>query len=431
MIRFGEMSSKIGGTHLRFGRWLPCSSPANQEHAFLTLTLSDFKAPRPATLPSQKPTKKGYRYSPMSLQNERACVYTCLIGDYEQLTEQPCATGSKVPFICLTDKPHLASGSWTIRYVKPVFPSDPVRSQRHTKILPHLYLTDYQRSLYIDNTVQLIQPPEEFLDHYKERQTSLFLTIPFEKSVLEEFLEVARGNFDEPARIWEQLNHYLLDAADVLAQKPFFSGILMRRHGGEAIRTLLEIWASHIMRNSRRDQLSLNIALQLNGFVPKTLVIDTSRSESHVWPVSVGRDRNKGNRDAAKSMMPLAVGVRELELAIKEQGNTLYESQKQRLEAQSREALHHKEMIKFQEALSQFQSKVDEVQAEVRRKEARRFTVSCRARFHHLLAQLEDYISPTCRSRRSCLPHLEDLGTAQVYPIAGAINDVSCEEKRL
>ena len=177
----------------------------------------------------------------MRQQNERACVYTCLIGDYEQLTEQATAAVSKVPFICLTDNPHLASDSWTVRYVKPVFPSDPVRSQRHMKILPHLYLGEYQRSLYIDNTVQLIQPPEEFLDHYQGEADFALPHHSFRESVLDEFLEVTRGSFDEPARIWEQLNHYLLDAAEVLAQKPFFSGILMRRHGGEAIRTCFRL----------------------------------------------------------------------------------------------------------------------------------------------------------------------------------------------
>ena len=123
------------------------------------------------------------------------------------------------------------------------------------------------------------------------------------------------------------------------------------------------------MRYSRRDQLSLNMALKLTGFIPKTLAIDTFHSEFHTWPVSIGRERNKGNRDAAKSMMPLAARVRELELAIKEQGNSLYESQKQRLEAQSREALHHKEMTELQKTLSEFQSKVGELQAEIRRKE--------------------------------------------------------------
>jgi FkbM family methyltransferase len=340
----------------------------------------------------------------MSLQNEKTCVYTCLIGDYEELTEQATAACSKVPFICLTDNPHLESQSWSVRYVKPVFPADPVRSQRHMKILPHLYLADYQRSLYIDNTVQLTKPPEEFLDRYQGDADFALPHHSFRESILDEFIEVARGNYDEPARIMEQLNHYLLDATDVLAQKPFFSGILMRRHGSEAVRTMLETWASHVMRYSRRDQLSFNIALRMTGFIPKVLAIDTFRSDFHIWPVSVGRERNKGNRDAAKSMMPLAARVRELELTLKEQRNSLYESQKYRLEVQSREAIRDKEVTELQKKLSEFQNKVSELQAEIRQEE--RNTLRIRAERDSITSSLSWKVTSPLRKLRDAFVSL-------------------------
>src|SRR5688572_10939275 len=58
-----------------------------------------------------------------------ACVYTTLIGGYEPLNEQPVAASSRVPFVCLTDDPNLASDTWQIRHVTPLFGMDPVRSQ--------------------------------------------------------------------------------------------------------------------------------------------------------------------------------------------------------------------------------------------------------------------------------------------------------------
>src|SRR5512140_918067 len=89
------------------------------------------------------------------------CVYTVLLGDYEELNEQPVAAKSQIDFLCFTDNRQIASRTWKIVYVDPVFPLDPSRSSRLYKICAHRFLKDYAASLYIDNTVILKQPPEK------------------------------------------------------------------------------------------------------------------------------------------------------------------------------------------------------------------------------------------------------------------------------
>ena len=91
----------------------------------------------------------------------KLCVYTTLIGDYEELNEQPMAGQSKVPFLCLTDHPQLRSETWIPRHVSPLFPMDPVRSQRDLKLRAVDHLPGFDLSLYVDNTVLLEAPPEE------------------------------------------------------------------------------------------------------------------------------------------------------------------------------------------------------------------------------------------------------------------------------
>ena len=83
------------------------------------------------------------------------CVYTTLIGGYEKLNEQPVATNSRLPFICLTDDPDLRSETWQIRRVEPLFSLDPIRGQRALKLLPHEHLPDFDYSIYIDNSVSM------------------------------------------------------------------------------------------------------------------------------------------------------------------------------------------------------------------------------------------------------------------------------------
>ena len=125
----------------------------------------------------------------------RVCVYTVMIGNYEMLNEQPMAHRSDMPFICLTDDPSLQSETWKVVQVTPAFKMDPIRSQRLLKICPHLIdaLAGFDRSLYIDNSVVLTEPPESIIESYGWGQGIGLPTHSFRESVMDEFIEVARA----------------------------------------------------------------------------------------------------------------------------------------------------------------------------------------------------------------------------------------------
>ena len=136
-------------------------------------------------------------------RGEKFCVYTSLIGGYERLNEQPAARQSKIPFLCLTDDPNLRSETWRIIPVEPLFPQDPIRSQRMFKILPHRFLPDFDASLYIDNSVVLSKPPEEILNRYFRSGYLALPTHSFRETVLDEYLVVERVRLDDSSRIFE------------------------------------------------------------------------------------------------------------------------------------------------------------------------------------------------------------------------------------
>jgi hypothetical protein len=215
------------------------------------------------------------------------CVYTTLIGGYEKLNEQPVATNSRLPFICLTDDPDLRSETWQIRRVEPLFSLDPIRSQRALKLLPHEHLPDFDYSIYIDNSVLLKTSPEVFAEQYLGASAFCLPEHSYRNSVLEEFLEVERLGYDDPARLFEQLNHYALEAPDVLQERPFWTGILLRDHRNPNVRRMLDIWLAHVLRYSRRDQLSLNVALKRARLTPEVLRIDNHESYFYSWPKGI------------------------------------------------------------------------------------------------------------------------------------------------
>lgn len=242
------------------------------------------------------------------------CIYTVLMGNYERLNEQPVSKKTDIPFICFTDNANLQSKTWQIRMVEPAFPRDPVRSQRDLKIRPHAHISEFDCSMYIDNSVVLSALPDQISNLSRDDDSAFFMPLhSFRENVLDEFLEVSRSGMDDSGRIFEQLNHYLLDFPGVLDEPPWWTAIMIRDHRNPRLRLALEIWALHVMRYSRRDQLSVNVALRSAGVTPVPLRIDNFASGFHSWPHVVDRDRQRGDRDLARSLMPFPARLRATE----------------------------------------------------------------------------------------------------------------------
>jgi Protein of unknown function (DUF616) len=243
----------------------------------------------------------------------RCCVYTVLTGRYEKLNEQPVARESAIPFICLSDDPDLISETWKIRPLTPVFGMDDIRNQREYKLRPHRHLPTFDVSLYIDNSVLLSVIPEKVFDI---ADLSSGLCLPehsFRETVLDEFLAVAEENLDDPARIFEQLNHYGIDFHDSLGEKPCWSAILLRDHRNPIVIAAMEIWIAHVNRYSRRDQLSARVAFRQAGLRPSILHIDNHRSWFHSWPHSLERKTERRSWQAEATLEPISARMLPLE----------------------------------------------------------------------------------------------------------------------
>ena len=246
------------------------------------------------------------------------CVFTTLIGRYERLNEQPTARDSAIPYICLTDDPKLCSETWQVRIVVPSLELDPVRSQRDLKIRPHLHLAEFERSLYIDNTVRLTVPAEAVFALVPDDARLALVPHDFRERVLDEFLVVAESGLDDQGRIFEQLNHYQIACPEILQESPWWTGLMIRDHSDADVRRMGEVWLGHVLRYSRRDQLSVNVALRQAGLVPHVLDLANHTSAYHTWPHRVDRDLG-GIRHPVVSLTPPAARIRAAELALAEQ----------------------------------------------------------------------------------------------------------------
>lgn len=225
------------------------------------------------------------------------CVYTVLTGGYEGLLEQPTSSDSAIDYICFTDDRGLSSSSWNVRTFTPPLPSDAPRNSRYVKILAHRFLADYDTSLYIDNSVLLKTRAEEiFEDLLPPEESFAALAHSYRETVADEFSAVIDEGYETSTTCQEQLSAYRSNHPDVLAVRPIWAGLLLRRHHHPSLQAAMENWWWHVLRYSHRDQLSMMVALHISDMTPLIHDLDNFESRYHEWPRSTGRRRSKGSR---------------------------------------------------------------------------------------------------------------------------------------
>ena len=236
-----------------------------------------------------------------------ACVYTALIGGYEVLNEQPVALNSDLDFVCFTDDPDLTSTTWNVVRVTPAWPTDLVRSSRALKILGHPDLAGYRRTIWVDNSAIFLRDPGFVLEHVDHAPIAL-VDHWDRQDVFAEFAAVLHLGLDDPHRLYEQLNAYALVRPEVLEEKPYATTIMVRRQGSEVLDRAMRLWMDHVLRYSRRDQLSVNWVLAETGLPVERFLVDPRNSDWVSWPHTVNRDRHRGlGRPALLAMPPMAL----------------------------------------------------------------------------------------------------------------------------
>jgi hypothetical protein len=193
-----------------------------------------------------------------------------------------------VDYVCFTDDPHLKSEIW--RFVLINNPTiDPARLSKRYKHLPHLFLPEYERSLYIDNTIKLKVTPSSIFERFKDDQMVSFRH-PKRDCIYIEADVVKRARYDDPEIINRQMELYRsvrYPANNGLNA----NGFLLRCHSSTDMRDTCFEWHSQLLRFSKRDQLSWNFCAWLNQFSFTSIDEDLHSNSMFDWPVLVSSAR--------------------------------------------------------------------------------------------------------------------------------------------
>ena len=204
----------------------------------------------------------------LSNNRKERVIYTCIVGGYDKLINHSYIDDS-YDYICFTDDKDLLSkesvGVW--RIVPLVFnSSDPGRNNRWHKFNPHVFLKEYNESIYIDANINI--RTSYLYDFIKSNQDKLIM-VPYHYErfcVFREYEKLIAGKrFSEDEKdLMKKEKDYILRDGMEYNYGMSENNIIYRKHGNKKIIAVDELIWEMIQNYSRRDQLCFSYALWKN-----------------------------------------------------------------------------------------------------------------------------------------------------------------------
>lgn len=184
-------------------------------------------------------------------------IYTVITGEKDILNEHINSDGAHL--VCFTDQ-DITSEIWEIRKIPSIF-KDVRRDSRLPKLLPHIFLPDAEYSLYIDGNITFKVPLRRLIDEWLTYTDIAFFKHGVRDCYFEEAKECIRLGLDDPEVITQQVIRY----KDYPRHSGLYQGgVILRKHT-DKVRQFNESWWAEYCIGSRRDQISLPIAIQKTG----------------------------------------------------------------------------------------------------------------------------------------------------------------------
>jgi hypothetical protein len=194
--------------------------------------------------------------------SNRLVVYTAIFGEYDALHEPPAGLEG-VDFICFTNQKNVESTHWDVRHVGSPDLTNHMMNRRY-KLLPHLYLGDYEKSLYVDANVLVIGDPRPLFEKYLADHDMAVPKHPLRNCIYEEALACLRtgkSGFTETAAQMKQYKREGFPVEFGLAE----NNVILRNHNRENMIDLMNRWWNELNSQAQRDQLSLGYVLWTEG----------------------------------------------------------------------------------------------------------------------------------------------------------------------
>lgn len=194
-----------------------------------------------------------------STERPRIAIYTAISGGYDSLKD-PEHVSEHADYFVFTDGEVPEDSIWQPRPFEFVS-HDPTRTARFIKTHPHLYFKDYDWAIWMDANLQLVASPDELVPPSDSGETFLTWHHPLRDCVYDEGRECIERSKDKSSGIEAQLES--LRARGYPEHAGLFeTSVLVAKMNDDKVEEMLKIWWAEISRWSKRDQLSLPVAVE-------------------------------------------------------------------------------------------------------------------------------------------------------------------------
>ncbi len=196
------------------------------------------------------------------MNKNKLVVYTAIFGDYDDLID-PKEKFDGCDFICFTDQTTIKSDIWDVIFVKEC-DFLPNMMNRKYKILPHLFLSNYDQSLYVDANIIFLKNPLDLINQYLGNY-DFILPKHFSRNCLydeaKECVISGKSNFLKTTNQIEFYRYKGFPKNFGLGENNF----LFRKHNSENIIKIMNEWWQELLTHTQRDQLSLSYIIWKNS----------------------------------------------------------------------------------------------------------------------------------------------------------------------
>lgn len=226
-----------------------------------------------------------FRKSLARKHNQRA-VYTCLFGFSEKFMDRPIIKDGLTDYIVFTDDKNLSAKNWKVIYVSSV-DLGPPKTSKLVKTCPHLFLSAYETSLYVDNTVRINAAPSDIWAYLSEETPFVVYKHPWWDCPYIETDKVKEYGLADPAALNSQIKRYESEGLPRNAGL-FHGGILLRKHSDSKVAALSDSWFNEIKQYTYRDQVALSYLIWREKFKLGHFPGTATEDGLVFWPDDVG-----------------------------------------------------------------------------------------------------------------------------------------------
>lgn len=198
----------------------------------------------------------------------KGVVYSAITGGYDNVKEPKCVT-PELDYVLFTDNPNIQSKVWKIRLIENPEHLDNVRLARRIKILGHEYLTEYDYSVWVDGSLEIVGDMKEYIDSYKRKEPMISFNHRRNECIYQEVNACTRLKKDDVKIMEKQMERYRREGFPENCGMTE-SGVIVRDIHNEKIKIIMQAWWDEIKNGSRRDQLSLNYVCWKYNFMYDT-----------------------------------------------------------------------------------------------------------------------------------------------------------------